>query len=165
VEARQPEGRDLLHHSDRGCQYTSDAYQQTLRVLGIQCSMSRTGCCYDISEAGEEMRHVLSKHKTPGQAREREQDKHSHCSREFVADDKREHKKMTHLNQYYDEVIAGLGSADAIHVVGPGEAKGEFVKRLEAKKLKGRLAHVGTVDRMTDRQVAAHVRELIRLGS
>jgi putative transposase len=47
VEARQPQGRDLLHHSDRGCQYTSDAYQQTLRALGIQCSMSRTGCCYD----------------------------------------------------------------------------------------------------------------------
>ena len=47
IEARQPEGRDLLHHSDRGCQYTSDAYQQILRALGIQCSMSRTGCCYD----------------------------------------------------------------------------------------------------------------------
>jgi len=47
VQARRPEGRHLLHHSDRGCQYTSDTYQQTLRALGIQCSMSRTGCCYD----------------------------------------------------------------------------------------------------------------------
>ena len=47
VEARRPEGRGLLHHSDRGCQYTSDAYQHALRTLGIQCSMSRTGCCYD----------------------------------------------------------------------------------------------------------------------
>lgn len=47
VEARRPKGQDLLHHSDRGCQYTSDAYQQALRMLGIQCSMSRTGCCYD----------------------------------------------------------------------------------------------------------------------
>ena len=47
VESRRPTGRHLLHHSDRGCQYTSDAYQQTLRTLGIQCSMSRTGCCYD----------------------------------------------------------------------------------------------------------------------
>ena len=36
-----------MHHSDRGCQYTSDAYQQTLRTLGIECSMSRTGECYD----------------------------------------------------------------------------------------------------------------------
>jgi len=47
IEARRPNGRKLLHHSDRGCQYTSDAYQQTLRALGIECSMSRTGCCYD----------------------------------------------------------------------------------------------------------------------
>ena len=47
VESRRPHGSRLLHHSDRGCQDTSDAYQQTLRRLGIECSMSRTGCCYD----------------------------------------------------------------------------------------------------------------------
>jgi len=47
IEARRPEGSRLLHHSDRGCQYTSDAYQRTLKALGIECSMSRTGCCYD----------------------------------------------------------------------------------------------------------------------
>jgi len=47
IESRRPERTQLLHHSDRGCQYTSDAYQQTLKTLGIQCSMSRTGCCYD----------------------------------------------------------------------------------------------------------------------
>jgi putative transposase len=47
IEARRPEGGQLLHHSDRGCQYTSDAYQRTLRSLGIKCSMSRRGCCYD----------------------------------------------------------------------------------------------------------------------
>jgi len=47
IESRRPEGAQLLHHSDRGCQYTSDAYQHTLKTLGIQCSMSRTGCCDD----------------------------------------------------------------------------------------------------------------------
>lgn len=47
IEARRPHGGQLLHHSDRGCQYTSDAYQRTLKALGIECSMSRTGCCYD----------------------------------------------------------------------------------------------------------------------
>jgi putative transposase len=47
VESRRPVGQELLHHSDRGCQYTSDAYQQTLKTLGIECSMSRTGECYD----------------------------------------------------------------------------------------------------------------------
>ena len=47
VEARRPDGSQLLHHSDRGCQYTSEDYQRTLRALGIGCSMSRGGDCYD----------------------------------------------------------------------------------------------------------------------
>jgi putative transposase len=47
IERRRPDCRQLLHHSDRGCQYTSDAYQKTLRTLGIECSMSRRGNCYD----------------------------------------------------------------------------------------------------------------------
>lgn len=47
VESRRPTPGELLHHSDRGCQYTSEDYQSTLRALGITCSMSRTGCCYD----------------------------------------------------------------------------------------------------------------------
>lgn len=47
IEKRRPDGSQLLHHSDRGCQSTSEAYQQTLRTLGITCSMSRTGNCYD----------------------------------------------------------------------------------------------------------------------
>ena len=47
IEIRRPERGQLLHHSDRGCQYTSDAYQQTLRAMGIECSMSRTGNCWD----------------------------------------------------------------------------------------------------------------------
>ena len=47
IEARKPDTKSLLHHSDRGSQYTSDDYQKTLRTLNIICSMSRTGCCYD----------------------------------------------------------------------------------------------------------------------
>lgn len=47
IESRRPDGKRLLHHSDRGSQYTSDAYQRTLTTLGITCSMSRAGNCYD----------------------------------------------------------------------------------------------------------------------
>ena len=47
IESRNPNTNELLHHSDRGCQYTSDEYQRTLRTMNITCSMSRTGCCYD----------------------------------------------------------------------------------------------------------------------
>ena len=37
----------LLHHSDRGSQYTSQAYQAYLQRYGIQASMSRKGNCSD----------------------------------------------------------------------------------------------------------------------
>ena len=47
IEVRRPNTSELLHHSDRGCQYTSDQYQEMLRTMNITCSMSRTGCCYD----------------------------------------------------------------------------------------------------------------------
>lgn len=37
----------LLHHSDRGSQYTSRDYQALLQAWGIEVSMSRKGDCYD----------------------------------------------------------------------------------------------------------------------
>ena len=43
---RQPE-HGLVHHSDRGCQYASDAYRAELEARGIVCSMSRVGDCWD----------------------------------------------------------------------------------------------------------------------
>jgi putative transposase len=43
---RQPV-QGLLHHSDRGSQYTSEAYRQQLADLECRVSMSRTGNCYD----------------------------------------------------------------------------------------------------------------------
>ena len=39
--------QSLLHHSDRGSQYTSDSYRTMLADHGIDCSMSRAGNCYD----------------------------------------------------------------------------------------------------------------------
>ena len=37
----------LLHHSDRGSQYTSEQFQRLLSDHGITCSMSRSGNCWD----------------------------------------------------------------------------------------------------------------------
>ena len=37
----------LIHHSDRGVQYASDAFQQILSVKGYRGSMSRRGDCWD----------------------------------------------------------------------------------------------------------------------
>jgi putative transposase len=47
IESRRPVGSRLMHHSDQGCQYTSDAYRGLLNSMGIECSMSRPGACHD----------------------------------------------------------------------------------------------------------------------
>jgi putative transposase len=41
----------VIHHSDQGSQYASDAFQSALAQLGIQQSMSRRGNCYDNATA------------------------------------------------------------------------------------------------------------------
>jgi transposase InsO family protein len=46
MHRRQP-GGGLLHHSDRGCQYTSDDYRRALAARGVVVSMSRKGNCWD----------------------------------------------------------------------------------------------------------------------
>ena len=43
---RRPEP-GLLHHSDRGSQYASGAFQEALSAAGAVCSMSRRGNCFD----------------------------------------------------------------------------------------------------------------------
>jgi putative transposase len=43
---RSPKAR-LIHHSDRGSQYASGDYQDALTTLGLTCSMSRKGNCWD----------------------------------------------------------------------------------------------------------------------
>jgi transposase InsO family protein len=43
---RQP-GAGLVHHSDRGSEYTSKTYQEMLKAHNIQVSMSKKGDCYD----------------------------------------------------------------------------------------------------------------------
>lgn len=44
---RWPHPTGLLVHSDQGCQYTSQAYQKRLAAVGLTCSMSRRGNCWD----------------------------------------------------------------------------------------------------------------------
>ena len=78
---------------------------------------------------------------------------------DFVAEDKRERKETILLNKFFDKVIVCLQDAEAILILGPGQAKGEFRNRLKSQKFKGKVAELKTVDKLTDPQIAAHVRE------
>ena len=75
------------------------------------------------------------------------------------ADDSREREFTGHLHVYYDEVVAAIRDADSILIFGPGEAKGELKNRLESANLGGRIVALETVDKLTDRQIAAKVRD------
>ncbi len=46
LESRDP-GPGLMHHTDRGSQYTSDDYLRKLEDRGLKSSMSRKGDCWD----------------------------------------------------------------------------------------------------------------------
>jgi transposase InsO family protein len=46
LNARRP-APGLVHHSDRGSQYASQDYRDSLRKRGFVCSMSRKGDCWD----------------------------------------------------------------------------------------------------------------------
>ena len=63
-----------------------------------------------------------------------------------------------HLHGYFDGVVSMLRNANSIWIFGPGEAKVELKNRLELEDLGGRIVGVDTVEKMTDRQIAAKVR-------
>ena len=110
-----------------------------------------------ITEAGEEIKHITSnmeKHVrfTGGTA-----------SEDGSTEDVRDRQFGNRLNSYYDGVVAIIRGADSIQIFCPGEAKSELKKRLEHEGLKGRIVGIETVDKMTERQIAAKVREHFRI--
>ena len=76
-----------------------------------------------------------------------------------AGEDVRDRKFGNHLNDFYDKVIEVIRDADSIQIFGPGEAKGELEKRMKHGGFKGHILAIETVDKMTDRQIAAKVRE------
>jgi hypothetical protein len=76
-----------------------------------------------------------------------------------TADDSHQRQYTGQLDQYYGRVIAAISGAETLLLFGPGEAKGELLKRLGHARYGGHVSFLETADRMTDRQVAAKVRE------
>src|ERR1051326_2988601 len=106
-----------------------------------------------VTEAGEELKKITSN-----------MEKHvrftnGNGSEDGSSEDVRDRKFGNHLNSYYDEVIAAIRGADTIQIFGPGEAKGELEKRLEHEGLKAHIRAIETVDKLSDRQISAKVRE------
>lgn len=76
---------------------------------------------------------------------------------DFVPEDTLERKFENQLKIFYDEVISGLAGSTTVLILGPGEAKGEFHKRLTSKKIHGLVVAVETADKMTEGQLVSKV--------
>jgi hypothetical protein len=83
----------------------------------------------------------------------------SGSSEDGSAEDTRDRQFTNRLGGYYDKIISCIRDAESILIFGPGEAKGEIERRLEREELGGRIVGIETVDKMTDRQIAAKVRQ------
>jgi hypothetical protein len=82
-----------------------------------------------------------------------------HNSQGSTAEDVRDRQYGDHLGRYYEGVISIIRDADSIWIFGPGEAKVELENHLKRKDLGERIVGVETVDKMTDQQIAAKVRD------
>jgi hypothetical protein len=79
---------------------------------------------------------------------------------DVASEGKRDERYRHHLDAYYSEVIRAIRDADSILIFGPGEAKGELKKAIEnSRELGRRIKGVEPADKMTQRQIAAKVRD------
>lgn len=83
----------------------------------------------------------------------------SHDDTTEIRRDRKDRRFDNYLNQYYRTVIGSLRDADAIFIFGPGEAKGELRKQIEATEINMGIVWVETTDKMTDAQIEAKVHE------
>ena len=112
-----------------------------------------------VTDKGEEMGLIVSKvEKQPRRSGDSPL-KGPYEPHQVPAQDSLQRTLTEHLNMYYDAVIASIRDAESILIFGPGEAKGELKERLEKNGLGGRIVHIEAADRMTDRQIAAKVRQ------
>lgn len=111
------------------------------------------------TEEGQKIRQILSQaEKKPWRSGEAPL-KGFHASRQVPAEDSSQRIFTGLLNSYYDEVIADIRDAESILIFGPGEAKNELKARLEKNNLAERIVGIEAADKMTDRQLAAKVRQ------
>jgi len=111
-----------------------------------------------LSERGETIKKIESGAKHL-EYRGAQRSKVAYSAQYSQGDDQLDNQFTQHLHKFYEKVIHELRGAERILVFGPAEAKSELVRLIQHDKGLHAELHVETADRMTDRQVAARVRE------
>ncbi len=112
-----------------------------------------------LTDDGQEMLQIQSDRGASARSPVGLRPQNSYMPNDFVTEGKREAMVTIQLNEYYDEVIACVRDAQAILIMGPGEAKGEFRKRIVSQKFRSHIAEMKTVAKLTDQQIADYVRQ------
>jgi hypothetical protein len=112
-----------------------------------------------LTDDREDMLQIVAQHNGSARLPAGLRAKNSYTRNDFVAEDKRERKVMIQLKEFYDQVIACVRDAQAILILGPGQAKGEFRKRIATQKLRGHIVEMKTATRLTDQEIADYVRQ------
>lgn len=115
-----------------------------------------------LTDEGDKIRLIISKSEKQLRRAGDSPLKGSFESQIVPADNRRDRTLTAQLNVYYDAIIVCLRDVDSVMIFGPGEAKGELKARLERDDLGERIVGIETVDRMTDRQITAKVRQRFR---
>lgn len=104
-----------------------------------------------VTNEGEEITHLTS---DLGKL-----DRIAGASPEIADESPRSRRFAERLNKFYDTILVKMRDKVSILILGPGKAKIEFQKRLEARALNTRIVGIESADKMTDRQIAARVRK------
>lgn len=106
------------------------------------------------TDQGQEIKKIAASDEQPAGGAKA---KNAYTPNDFIAEDKQERKRANHIQKYFDEVLACIRGAEALLILGPGEAKGEFHKRLVSKKIRVGTVAQETTGKLTDRQIVAKV--------
>ncbi|MEZ2276231.1 MAG: hypothetical protein ACBR12_04880 [Microcoleus sp.] len=112
-----------------------------------------------ITDKGEEKKEIISEVEKQARRSGDSPLNGAYESLQKLADDSRQRAFTGQLNIYYDRVIAYIRDAKSILIFGLGEAKNELKQRLEVNNLGGRIVGIETVDKMTEPQIAAKIRQ------
>ena len=112
-----------------------------------------------IEDDGEMIREIRSNMEKHVRFSDNTRSKISADVRGSSAEDMRDRQFGGHLDNYYDGVVSLVRDATSIWIFGPGEAKVELETRLKRENLTERIVGVESVDKMTDHQIAAKVRD------
>jgi hypothetical protein len=123
-------------------------FSASAAVVSVGCDFGIGG---DLCSKGEETIMIRS-----------DTEKHFRYSdppQEDSAEDQRDKRFTGHLNKYYNDIISCVRDAEFILILGPGKATIKLKKRLESETLSGYIVGIETIDKMTDRQITAQVRQ------